>query len=89
MPIPISMLMGSSVYLWAIGILLIIIIIESIALYIIVKRNKKSFCGTAENYFTGRPEQQIAARQLARQRQGASIQQGSNMGEMDLQHDLY
>ena len=69
---------------WAIIILLLIVIIYN---YDKIKSKKNQ--SVTESYFSGRPNQILATKQLARQEQGASIGESQFMGELDLQNTLY
>lgn len=78
----------TQILFWSIVVILIIMLLYNFKGE--PKVNIESYCGEShEPYFTGKPAQIIAAKQIARQQQGASIQEGKNVGEMDLQHGLY
>lgn len=73
----------TAILFWALIIVLIIILLCN------CNCKPKSYSEQSEPYFSGRPDQITVARQIARQEQGASINEGKYMGEMDLQYELY
>ena len=74
-----GMLANEEILFWA----LIVVVIILFLYY------RKSDEETGESYFSGRYPEQVDAKYLARQQQGASIGNSKNMGELDLQYNLY